>query len=77
MSMHYSLKIDGTFVVTTPFCKKSGPSPVTKQHLYEFRIDEFISLLFSFGFTIDKLNLQHVPGRAGRLGYAMAVCKKL
>lgn len=68
------LKPGGKFVVSTPFCKKSGPSPVTPQHLYEFNLDDLVELLYSRSLTIDAVNLQHSPGEAGRLGYAMVVC---
>jgi 2-polyprenyl-3-methyl-5-hydroxy-6-metoxy-1,4-benzoquinol methylase len=71
------LKHDGLFIVSTPYCEQSGPSPIVKQHLYEFNIDEFCSLLTNRGLNILRIDLDHKPGKAGRLGYAMAVCRKI
>lgn len=64
----------GLFIVTTPYCVKSGPSPVTKQHLYEFSLDELEMTLHNNGFTVKAIYPERHEGLAGRLGYCMVHC---
>lgn len=61
----------GTFVVTTPFCIKSGPSPITKQHLYEFNLTDLEITLNDAGFSVQAIYPERHEGQAGRLGYCM------
>lgn len=61
----------GTFIVTTPYCVRSGPSPVTKQHLYEFNLTDLEMTLNDAGFAVQAIYPERHEGQAGRLGYCM------
>ena len=75
-NMRKHLKHNGLFIVTTPYCKETGPSPITKQHLCEFQLGEFVELLQSRGFGQVTIVANPHPGQAGRLGYATAIARK-
>ena len=66
----------GVFIISTPFCEESGPSPITLQHLYEFELTELTKTLQVHGLSVLNLSLDWKPGPAGRLGYAMVTCKR-
>jgi hypothetical protein len=53
---------------------QSGPSPITKQHLHEFSLTDLESTLVASGFIVREIHLQRHLGKAGRLGYCMAIC---
>jgi 2-polyprenyl-3-methyl-5-hydroxy-6-metoxy-1,4-benzoquinol methylase len=61
----------GVLIVSTPYCEQSGPSPITKQHLWEYSLTDFEQVLANTGFEIDCIKVQRHEGKAGRLGYAM------
>ena len=61
----------GTFVVSTPYCKESGPSPITKQHLHEFNLTDLEMTLNDAGFIVQAIYPERHEGQAGRLGYCM------
>ena len=61
----------GTFIVTTPYCVRSGPSPITKQHLHEFNLTDLEMTLNDAGFIVQAIYPERHEGQAGRLGYCM------
>lgn len=61
----------GTFIVTTPYCIESGPSPITKQHLHEFSLTDLEITLNDAGFSVQAIYPERHEGQAGRLGYCM------
>jgi cyclopropane fatty-acyl-phospholipid synthase-like methyltransferase len=65
---------NGPFIVRTPYCVNSGPSPVTKQHLYEFNLTELEMKLNDTGFAVQAIYPERHEGQAGRLGYCMVHC---
>ncbi len=67
----------GILIITTPYCTYSGPSPITKQHLWEYSLTDFEQALVAAGFEIELMKLDRHIGQAGRLGYAMAKCRKV
>ena len=69
-----TLKPNGLFIVTSPYCMQSGASPITKQHLHEFSLTDLESTLVASGFIVREIHLQRHLGKAGRLGYCMAIC---
>ena len=68
---HDWLSPEGILVLSTPYCSHSGPSPITKQHLWEYSLTDFEMLLNDCGFKIDGIQLDRHEGQAGRLGYCM------
>ncbi len=62
----------GQLIISTPYCIESGPSPITKQHLWEYSLSDFEISLTAAGFEIELMKLERHEGQAGRLGYAMA-----
>jgi 2-polyprenyl-3-methyl-5-hydroxy-6-metoxy-1,4-benzoquinol methylase len=71
-----SLRISGTLIISTPYCETSGPSPVTKQHLWEYSLTDFEQMLTYAGFSVENIKIQRNEGKAGRLGYCMAKAVK-
>lgn len=67
----------GILIVSTPYCTHSGPSPITKQHLWEYSLTDFEQALVAAGFEIELMKLERHEGKAGRLGYAIAKCRKV
>jgi 2-polyprenyl-3-methyl-5-hydroxy-6-metoxy-1,4-benzoquinol methylase len=67
-----SLEWGGILIISTPYCTHSGPSPITKQHLWEYSLTDFEQALAQAGFEIELMKLDRHEGKAGRLGYAMA-----
>lgn len=70
-NLHQQIVSRGTFVVTTPYCVRSGPSPVTKQHLYEFNLTDLEMTLNDTGFAVQAIYPERHEGQAGRLGYCL------
>ncbi len=68
---------NGVLIISTPYCTHSGPSPITKQHLWEYSLTDFEQALVAAGFEIELMKLDRHEGKAGRLGYAMAKCRKV
>jgi len=62
----------GMLIVSTPYCEHSGPSPITKQHLWEYSLSDFEETLNTAGFKIDCLKIDRHDGQFGRRGYCMA-----
>jgi 2-polyprenyl-3-methyl-5-hydroxy-6-metoxy-1,4-benzoquinol methylase len=62
----------GTLIISTPYCLMSGPSPITKQHLWEYSLTDFERVLTLAGFAVELIKTERHEGQAGRLGYAMA-----
>ena len=75
-NFHNWLLPKGILVISTPYCFSSGPSPITKQHLWEYSLTDFESAVCSVGFKIETMELQRHPGQAGRLGYCLAKAVK-
>lgn len=67
----------GQLIISTPYCERTGPSPITKQHLCEYSLTDFEQALAAVGFEIELMKLDRHVGKAGRLGYAMAKCRKV
>lgn len=63
-------------IISTPYCWKSGPSNITKQHLYEYSLTDFEMTLAMCGFEVETLHIQRHEGQEGRLGYCMAKARK-
>ncbi len=72
INFYRQLEKNGKLIVSTPYCEQSGPSPVTKQHLWEYSLTDFEFTLANAGFEIELMKLDRHVGQAGRLGYAMA-----
>ena len=66
------LPIGGQLIISTPYCTHSGPSPITKQHLWEYSLTDFEQALVQAGFSVEVIKTERHEGQAGRLGYAMA-----
>ena len=66
------LPLGGTLIISTPYCTHSGPSPITKQHLWEYSLTDFEQALVQAGFSVEVIKTERHEGQAGRLGYAMA-----
>jgi cyclopropane fatty-acyl-phospholipid synthase-like methyltransferase len=62
----------GILIISTPYCLMSGPSPITKQHLWEYSLTDFERVLSLAGFSVELIKTERHEGKAGRLGYAMA-----
>ena len=71
-NFHRWLSKKGVLIISTPYCDKSGPSSVTKQHLCEYSLTDFEQLLHEGGFAIDQMKITRHDGQAGRRGYCMA-----
>jgi len=61
----------GVLVISTPYCEVSGPSPITKQHLWEYSLTDFEKAISEAGFKIETIEVERNEGQAGRLGYCM------
>ena len=66
----------GTLIISTPYCLQSGPSPITKQHLWEYSLTDFEQALSLSGFNVDHIEINRHEGKAGRLGYCLAKATK-
>lgn len=66
---------DGKLILSTPYCSKSGRSPITKQHQWEYSLSDLEMALNECGWNIKLMELQRKEGQAGRLGYCMVVAK--
>lgn len=73
---HHWLPDNGTLIISTPYCIVSGPSPITKQHLWEYSLTDFEQALSLAGFSVQLLKTNRHEGKAGRLGYVMAKATK-
>lgn len=58
---------NGILIVSTPYCIHSGPSPITKQHLWEYSLTDFEQTLVHAGFEIELMKLDRHEGKAGSL----------
>jgi len=70
-NFHSWLPVGGILILSTPYCDHSGPSPITKQHLWEYSLTDLEITLNGCGFEIETMHLQRHEGQAGRLGYCM------
>ena len=70
-NFHTWLKDKGVLIISTPYCKTSGPSPVTKTHLWEYCLTDLEMSLTDAGFAIEFIKTERETGKAGRLGYCM------
>jgi len=66
----------GILIISTPYCSVSGPSPITKQHLWEYSLTDFEQALVAARFSIETMKLERDEGQAGRLGYCMVKATK-
>ena len=66
----------GTLIISTPYCLQSGPSPITKQHLWEYSLTDFEQALSLSGFNVEHIEINRHEGKAGRLGYCLAKAVK-
>jgi len=66
------LRPNGGLIISTPYCLQSGPSPITKQHLWEYSLTDFEQTLSLSGFNIEHMEITRHEGKAGRLGYGLA-----
>jgi cyclopropane fatty-acyl-phospholipid synthase-like methyltransferase len=73
-NFHKWLSLNGKLIISTPYCDKSGPSPITPQHLWEYSLTDFEQLLTQSGFSIENIRIERHEGQAGRLGYCMVHC---
>lgn len=70
------LPANGILIISTPYCQVSGPSPITKQHLWEYSLTDFEEALNTAGFAVQLMRLERDEGQAGRLGYCMVKAVK-
>ncbi len=68
---------NGVLIISTPYCERTGPSPITKQHLCEYSLTDFEQALSANSFEVECIKVKRHQGKAGRLGYAMAKCRKM
>jgi len=70
------LSVGDPLIISTPYCIESGPSPITKQHLWEYSLTDFERALAVSGFKVAFIKTDLHEGQAGRLGYCMAKARK-
>ena len=70
------LNDNGVLIISTPYCSISGPSPITKQHLWEYSLTDFEQALNGAGFNVEQMEITRHEGQAGRLGYCLAKAVK-
>ena len=70
------LRPNGTLVISTPYCSKSGPSEFNKLHLCEYSLTDLEILLNNGGFRIDDMKLTRAEFPPVRLGYCMVKASK-
>ena len=61
----------GQLIISTPYSLQSGPSPITKQHLWEYSLTDIERALADGGFVVENIALKKRLGKAGRLGDCM------
>jgi len=70
-NFHKWLHRKGELIITTPYCLQSGPSPITKQHLWEYSLTDIERAIAEVGFEVEIIDLKKRLGKAGRLGDCM------
>lgn len=75
-NFHKWLTRDGILILSTPYCSVSGPSQITKQHLWEYNLTDLEMMICRCGFEVETIELQRHVGQAGRLGYCMIKASK-
>ena len=75
-NFHDWLRPQGTLILSTPYCSKSGPSKFNPYHYCEYSLTDLEILLANGGFRIDDMKLTRAEFPPVRLGYCMVKASK-